>query len=804
MKKLDKYLLKSFLGPFILTFLLVLFILMLQFLWLYIDELVGKGLSLGVIFEFLAWGSGTLIPMTLPLATLLASIMTLGTLGEHNELLSMKAAGISLGRILTPLIFVSVFIVVGAFLASNNLIPVSYQKIYALRDDIGRTKEEIKIPTGTFYDGIDGYILRVDHRDEETSMMYDLMVYDHTGNKGNTNLTVADSGSMFLTADKTNMIFTLYNGRTYDETNQIAFRDTVLDQSIISFDSQKLMIPLEDYGFTRSEEGRFGNEIMAKNLATLHRDRDTLATEYEVAFNSLFRRFIYSCELRRVSQLATTVQKKELGVFDLEGLYAAQDSSEHFDRIHEIPSKIDQAIVAVEAAQREAFHYVDPMRKMKIEMFRKFTLSLACLIFFFIGAPLGAIIRKGGLGTPVIISILFFVIYWVVDISGKKLARDGALSPFAGAFISTFVLAPIGVFLTWKSTKDSAIFKLESYKLFFKTRWDKVSSKIKKVTNRFKPKQGRIDVIYMGTPEFACGPLDALMQSEYNVAAVVTVPDKQSGRGLKVNESAVKKYAVEHNIPVLQPVSLKDPEFLAQLKSYNADIFVVVAFRMLPKEVWSMPRLGTFNLHASLLPQYRGAAPINWVLINGERQTGVTTFFIDEQIDTGKIIYSEQCLIESYDNASSLHDKLAAMGSALVVKSVEDIVRKRVKPSEQVAYTSLKPAPKLTRELGQINWSKDAVAINNLIRGLSSYPAAHSQLVCGDQITDVKIYEAYVRNEDIAAEPGTIFTDGKSYLTVACGEGSLRIMSLQVAGKKRMGIEDFLRGFREPEKYHFA
>jgi len=318
---------------------------------------------------------------------------------------------------------------------------------------------------------------------------------------------------------------------------------------------------------------------------------------------------------------------------------------------------------------------------------------------------------------------------------------------------------------------------------------------------------------------------------------------------LKMNESAVKQYAVAHGLPVLQPEKLRDPEFLEQLRSYKANLFVVVAFRMLPKEVWSMPRLGTFNLHASLLPQYRGAAPINWALINGERQTGVTTFMIDEQIDTGRILKQQGYLIEDYDNAGSLHDTLMEMGSRLVVQTVEEIRDHRTKPQEQdVAHVTLRPAPKLTKEMGRIDWSRSAREINNLIRGLSPYPAAWSVFVneAGEE-TPVKIYEAYVvRETALAAEaavappepsdsggtqpepadsgallrsdeivlatqaplvravPGTLSTDGKNWIQVRCGRDVLRITELQVAGKKRMDVASFLLGFRDIEKYRMG
>ena len=795
MKKLDRYLLSSFLGPFILTFVLVLFILVMQFLWMYIDELVGKGLSFGVIMEFLGWGAATLLPMTLPLATLLASIMTLGNLGEHNELLAMKSAGISLGRILSPLIVVSGVICIGAFFISNDLIPVAYKNIYALRDDIGKTKEEIKIPTGTFYDGIDNYILRVDSRDDETGMMSGIMIYDHTNNKGNTSLTLADSGSIKFTPDNKNMVFTLYNGQSYDETNSFTYRDTTLDQNIITFKEQQIIIPLENYAFSRSEEGeRFGNEIMAKDLATLRSDHDTLSKEFDNVRPGLLKRFLIHTSLSFISQMDTAVTKKELGQFPYDSLLSVVDENRMITYYREALPKVEEHLGSITTYDRETYRYVDPMRKMEIESFRKFTLSLACLIFFFIGAPLGAIIRKGGLGTPVIISVLFFILYWVFDITGKKLARDGVMSPFSGTFISTAVLLPIGVFLTYKATTDSALFNKDIWKMIFGKVWKFVSAPFKHKTR----------IVFMGTPEFAVGPLKALMDADFEIAAVVTVPDKQSGRGLKVNQSAVKKFAVERGLPVLQPESLKDEEFIASLQQLKADMFVVVAFRMLPKVVWSMPRLGTFNLHASLLPQYRGAAPINWALINGERMTGVTTFFIDEQIDTGKIIFSESYMIENYDNAGTLHDTLCKLGSTLTVKTAKAIARRKVKPTEQFVHGEIKPAPKLTKELCHIDWNNNAYEINNLIRGLSPYPAAFANLTNGETVTGVKIFEAYICEDDVVFEPGTTTTDGKSYLSVSCKDYALRLLDIQVAGKKRLEIKEFLKGFREPEKYRFV
>lgn len=466
MKKLDKLILKSFFGPFIMTFLIVIFVLMMQFLWLYIDELVGKGLSLGVIMEFLGWGSATLVPMALPLATLLSSIMTMGNFGENNELLAMKAAGISLQRILKPLIYVSVIISISAFFISNDLIPVAWNKIYTLRDDIGRTKEEIKIPTGIFYDGVDGYTIRIGNRDKRNTL-HDIMVYDHTGKNGNTNLTVADSGYIKLSPDKTNIIFTLFMGVNYEETIKKNYRDTSLQLNKIDFEEQKIVIPLENYAFKKSDESRYGNEVMTKSLKQLRIDRDSLDSVANRTLAAQVRRVIYTGNLSYSYQYDTSKREQYKYSFPKDSLFLWESAELEGKAIGAAIDRIANQMGNFEFYERELYQSAYPLRRTIIESFRKFTLSLACLIFFFIGAPLGAIIRKGGLGTPVIVSMLFFVVYWVVDISGKKLANDGAITPFIGTFISTFVLIPIGIFLTVQSTRDSSLFNADSYKMAF-------------------------------------------------------------------------------------------------------------------------------------------------------------------------------------------------------------------------------------------------------------------------------------------------------------------------------------------------
>ena len=805
MKKLDRFILKSFIGPFVAILLVVVFILVMQFLWLYIDELVGKGLSFKVILEFLAWGSVTMLPLSLPLATLLASMMTLGTLGQNNELLAIKAAGVSLQRVLMPLGAACLVVSIGAFFVSNDLMPVAFNKIYTLRDDIGKTKEEIKIPTGTFYNGIEGYILRVNERNDETGVMHGVMVYNHTANKGNVSLTLADSAMMKMSKDKSFLSFTLYDGANYEETNKKSYRDTTLQLQKIDFTRQELYIPLENYAFEKSDSARFDDEVKSMNLKQLYHGQDSIGNLNASAMADNVKAMMKVRNLRYNNQLDSAVVASRTTPFVMKEGENWKDLDIRLNALTKAKEHADEMQVILSSYSRERFHYTFTLRRIDIEILKKFALSVACLIFFFIGAPLGALIRKGGLGTPAIISVLFFVAYWVIDISGTKLARDGAVGPFHGVFISTYILFPTGLYLTWKAINDSSIFNVDAIKSIYR----KIKIKIMSVFKKTR-------IVYMGTPEFAVAPLDALRKNGFDVVGIVTVADKASGRGLKVNESAVKKYAVENNIPVLQPLSLKDPEFLEALKAWKPDLFVVVAFRMLPKVVWEIPRLGTFNLHAALLPQYRGAAPINWAVINGDKATGVTTFMIDEGMDTGKIMYREQCLIGPDETVGEVHDKLMELGSALVVQTVEAIIDRSVEYRVQRSFIQgseiLRPAPKLTRELCHIDWNGKTKHIYNLIRGLSPYPAAFTELVKDDKVLQMKIYRTVkVADEDYAAmlaangldkaAPGTVLSDGKTYLAFATADGAISVTELQLSGKKKMGVKDFLIGFREPMSY---
>lgn len=304
--------------------------------------------------------------------------------------------------------------------------------------------------------------------------------------------------------------------------------------------------------------------------------------------------------------------------------------------------------------------------------------------------------------------------------------------------------------------------------------------------------QKNIRIVFMGTPEFAVASLDALVSAGYNIVGVVTAPDKPAGRGMKLTESAVKKYAVEKGLYILQPEKLKNPDFLEQLRGLNADLQVVVAFRMLPEIVWNMPPMGTINVHGSLLPQYRGAAPINWAVINGEKETGVTTFKLQHEIDTGNILLQDRFPIAENDTAGEVHDRMKEVGAQLLVKTVDGLVNDSLKEIEQDNTTELKHAPKIFTETCKIDWSNSTDAVHSLICGLSPYPAAFTQL---DGKT-LKIYSAKKEHSKHPDTPGTISTDKKTFLKFATADGYISVQEIQLEGKKRMNVEDFLRGYR--------
>ena len=303
-------------------------------------------------------------------------------------------------------------------------------------------------------------------------------------------------------------------------------------------------------------------------------------------------------------------------------------------------------------------------------------------------------------------------------------------------------------------------------------------------------------IVFMGTPPFAVASLDALVKAGFTISAVVTAPDKPAGRGLQLQQSAVKKYAVENNLPVLQPVKLKDPAFISALEALNANVFVVVAFRMLPEVVWDMPPMGTINVHGSLLPSYRGAAPINWAVINGEKETGVTTFKLQAAIDTGNILLQDKLPITEADTAGSIHDKMMVLGANLLVTTLTGLINNTLVEQDQEAIINQDPqllehAPKIFTETCTIDWNNNTESIFNLIRGLSPFPGALTKL-------DDKIFKIFAAEKEICTHHkpvGAVVTDNKTFLKFACADGYLHIIDLQLEGKKRMQVQDFLRGY---------
>lgn len=308
----------------------------------------------------------------------------------------------------------------------------------------------------------------------------------------------------------------------------------------------------------------------------------------------------------------------------------------------------------------------------------------------------------------------------------------------------------------------------------------------------------------MGTPEFAVPCLDVLIKNNYNVVGVVTVPDKPAGRGQQLQESAVKKFAVANGIKVLQPLKLKDPEFIAELKSLNADLQIVVAFRMLPEEVWNMPKLGTYNLHGSLLPKYRGAAPINWAIINGETESGVTTFKLKHEIDTGNTLFQEKVKISEITTAGDLHDELMKVGAELVLKTVKAVEAGTVELKKQDDSLAVH-APKIFKETCKINWSKTPTEIYNLIRGLSPYPGAFTEFKdVNGNVLSLKIFSSVKEETSHTQTNGSVTSDNKTFLKVACSGGYINVKELQLQGKKKMTTEEFLRGYHFSENLVFV
>ncbi len=465
-------------GPFLMTFFIAVFLLLMQFLWKYIDEFVGKGIDTMVMAELLSYASVNFIPMALPLAILLSSIMTFGSIGEHYELVALKSSGISLLKIMKPLIIFISFISICALLFSNYILPVANLKFYSLLYDVRSQRPEINIKPGIFYNGIDDYSIRIQNKDEKKSMLYGVMIYDQTQRKGNINLTISDSGKIFMTKDKRYLILNLYNGKRYeelrDESDVNEWMRTHPHQKD-SFAEENITIELSGFGLNRTDENLFKEHYHMLNIIQLQHTEDSLRKVYNE------RKDAYYTQVDKASfydklKLDTILNKNPLRdtFIHPDTLYNAFVLAEKKD-VYEKALAIARTQKSYIGATKEDLNARENwIVKHKTEFHLKFTLAFACLILFFIGAPLGAIIRKGGLGMPVVVSVLFFIFYYLLSLTGEKFAKEMIFPAWAGIWLSSIIIFPIGLFLTYKAATDSVIFNIDAYYEPFQNIYNKV------------------------------------------------------------------------------------------------------------------------------------------------------------------------------------------------------------------------------------------------------------------------------------------------------------------------------------------
>ncbi|MCG8582878.1 MAG: LptF/LptG family permease [Bacteroidales bacterium] len=477
MKKLHLFILKSYLGPLAMTFFISLFILVMQFLWRYVDDLVGKGLDFLTLGELLFYASVQVIPMALPLAILLASLMTFGSLGENYELTAIKASGVSLLRTMKPLIWVTIIISVLAFGFSNNVLPWANLKLYTLLWSVKQKKPELEIKEQVFYDGIEDFRIKISSKDPETGLMHDVMIYDHRDNRNpNSNVTLADSGKLQVAKDNGFMKLTLMDGVRFEENvqNQRKRIDSRAQQRFRKdkFKRQTALFEMEGHNLERSDEQLFSSHDRMKNLSQLQDGIDTLDFQQNEVVSSITKQtdnfyFQQRRYFQRRNKEAPKVSIDSSAVLNYDSLFQGMSTHQQMIAIEGAKRQVQDNRSQLEGKLSRYRNYQTKITKHYMEVHRKFTLSFACFIFFFIGAPLGAIIRKGGLGMPVVISVLFFIFYYIVDTLGVKFAKEGAWQVYQGMWLSSAILFPLGAFLTYKSATDSTLLNADAYIIFF-------------------------------------------------------------------------------------------------------------------------------------------------------------------------------------------------------------------------------------------------------------------------------------------------------------------------------------------------
>lgn len=466
MKKIDLFILRSYLGPLIMTFFIALFILLMQFLWLYVDDLVGKGLEWHVLLQLLFFASSTFVPMALPLAILLSSLMTLGNLGEHYELVAIKASGISLKRVMRPLVILSIVISGFAFMFSNYVLPVANLKFRSLLYDVQQKRLAFKVKEGAFNKDLGDYILRIGSRADDGETIYDVMIYDHSSKNGNMKVSVAKSGSMKQSPSGDAIEFRLFDGYNYEELiNQKEYKKTRPFQTT-KFKEEKVRFSI-DNGLSRTDENLFKNSYHMMDLKQLQHSKDSLTKRLkrrnEDYGASLVRKYVYFNRLDS-AKFANTLVNDTLPISEFTSVFFDINVLKRSSIIDEALKKGRNTEEGVGNMKEEVISRESTIRKHDIAYHKKFTLSIACLILFFVGAPLGAIIRKGGLGLPVVMSTLFFIAYHILSMTGERAVKAGSMNLWIGVWMASAVFLPIGIFLTYKATSDAPLFDAETYK----------------------------------------------------------------------------------------------------------------------------------------------------------------------------------------------------------------------------------------------------------------------------------------------------------------------------------------------------
>jgi lipopolysaccharide export system permease protein len=473
MKRLHWYIIKSFFGPFFMTFFIVVFVLLMQFLWKYVDDLVGKGLDIKLLGEMMFYATFGLLPYAFPLAMLLASIMTFGSLGENYELLAMKSSGVSLFRIMKPLVMIAVLISFTAFYFANHILPHTNLRFTALLWSVKQQRPELVLQQGVFTNEIDGYSIRIGDKNKKTNVLYDLLIYDHTNNKSNESVTVADSGFLRITEDKKFMVLNLYNGVNYkEETTQSRRRNETYPFRRDNFEEQTIRVKVRGFDFNRRDENIFRNTFRMLKIDQLKFMEDSLGTDYhmrlrnyilQVRLNSAVSRRIHNYTAFHDSlKRPVDIQPDSLFVFD--DFFQKQEKWVKAEILQSALADARNNVHTLNMYDDELYNRKKNLNKYTMERHRKYTLSVAVLVFFFIGAPLGAIIRKGGLGMPVVISILLFIAYYIVSMTGEKSAREDIWDMFMGMWFSTIIFLPIGIWLSYKAATDAALMNAETYR----------------------------------------------------------------------------------------------------------------------------------------------------------------------------------------------------------------------------------------------------------------------------------------------------------------------------------------------------